>query len=266
MRKYNSTYYLLFILLIMGTFASMAQNGYGLKIIGAVAFTFSVLFLIQLLDLVKKKDKIDAMGMIELISLSLWSIILGMRVFFIHFVFVEMLYVLAGLLLISVYLIRMRMSFRQIKPKSTLLAWLVLIFHASIVLYLVSMTTAPFAPLTSELAGGGAFLLIILFLAFSLINKKINYGSESISPFRLITCYEDRSIVMISLFVLFSVYVGLTSIQALPRMYFDEYPQVYYQLINQSQSLSEDQVGGDSKEEAFRKQYELFLKHHPINQ
>lgn len=118
-----------------------------------------------------------------------------------------------------------------------MLAWLMLIFHSSIILYLVSMTTAPFVPLSSELAGGGAFVLIILFVIFSLIHYKINYGSESISSFGLIARFNDRSIVMISLFVLFSVYVGLTGIQAIPRMYFDEYPQAYYQLINQSQGL-----------------------------
>ncbi len=147
-----------------------------------------------------------------------------------------------------------------------MLAWLMLIFHSSIILYLVSMTTAPFVPLSSEWAGGGAFVLIILFVIFSLIHHKIHYGSESISSFELIARFNDRSIVMLSLFVLFSVYMGLTGIQAIPRMYFDEYPQAYYQLINQSQGLSEDQVEGDSKEEAFRKQYELFIKHHPINQ
>ena len=46
MRKFNTIYYLLFILLVMGAFASMAQNSYGLKIMGAVAFIFGLLLIV----------------------------------------------------------------------------------------------------------------------------------------------------------------------------------------------------------------------------
>ena len=81
MKKYNTYYYLLFVLLIMGAFASMAQNSYGLKVMGGVAFAFSFLFLTQLVFIIKEKGKSNLTGIAELTGLVFISLILGLRVF-----------------------------------------------------------------------------------------------------------------------------------------------------------------------------------------
>ncbi|MBA2746636.1 MAG: hypothetical protein H0U44_10455, partial [Flavisolibacter sp.] len=57
MKKFNTIYYLLFILLVMGAFASMAQNSYGLKIMGGVAFVFALVFLLEFISVLRTKDK-----------------------------------------------------------------------------------------------------------------------------------------------------------------------------------------------------------------
>ena len=53
----NLYYFLLFILLIMGTFASMAQNNYGMKIIGGVAFAFALIFIVEFISVIRKNGK-----------------------------------------------------------------------------------------------------------------------------------------------------------------------------------------------------------------
>ncbi|NJN42639.1 MAG: hypothetical protein HC811_10825 [Flammeovirgaceae bacterium] len=50
MKRYNTAYYLLSVLLILGSFASMAQNDYGSYILGLVTFGFAFLFLLQFLQ------------------------------------------------------------------------------------------------------------------------------------------------------------------------------------------------------------------------
>ena len=47
MKNYNPIYYFLFILLVTGAFASMAQNSYGIKMMGGVAFAFGLVFLVE---------------------------------------------------------------------------------------------------------------------------------------------------------------------------------------------------------------------------
>ena len=92
MKKLNVIYLFLFILLIMGAFASMAQNGYGLKILGGVAFFFALLFLAEFATALKRKENEDLFAIMEPLCLFILSFIFGLRVFYIHFNYVEILF------------------------------------------------------------------------------------------------------------------------------------------------------------------------------
>lgn len=147
MKKYNTYYYLLFVLLVMGAFASMAQNSYGFKIMGLVAFIFSVLFITQLIYVLRNKSRVDYLVVCELIGLFTISIILGLRVYYIHFELVELLFGLAGGLLMAVYGVKAVQLFKEIRYKNKILAWLVLCFYVSLISYILSMTVIPFFPI-----------------------------------------------------------------------------------------------------------------------
>src|SRR5260370_1036635 len=47
MKRYNVVYYILFLAVVMGAFASMAQNSYGMKLIGLVCLGFCFTFLYE---------------------------------------------------------------------------------------------------------------------------------------------------------------------------------------------------------------------------
>ena len=96
MKKYNPIYYLLFILLVMGAFASMAQNSYGPKIMGGVAFLFGLVFIAEIFSFLRKKDARDPFIFLELAGLILMAVIFGLRVFYIHFPFIELIFAAAG--------------------------------------------------------------------------------------------------------------------------------------------------------------------------
>ena len=266
MKKYNSIFYLLFILLIMGAFASMAQNSYGLKIMGGVAFVFGLLFLIEFISVLREKGKKDIYRLIEPACLLILSVIFALRVFYIHFSFVELLFAAAGAVLMLIYTRKMILRYRNMKPKNNMLALLILIFHLSIILFLVSLVIVPFAQKISENTGIIAFILLLIFIITGLFKKELLVGGQIVSPFKMVTHFKDHSIIIVSLFLLFSLYVGFNKAGLIPGIYSDEFPQIYYKLVDDAASKKEKPVDGKYKYEKFKEQYDQFLKHQNNNE
>jgi hypothetical protein len=264
MKKFNTIYYLLFILLVMGAFASMAQNSYGLKIMGAVAFVFGLLFLIEFISALQEKGKKDIYRLIEPACLLILSVIFALRVFYIYFSFVELLFVTAGAVLVLIYTRKMILRYRNMKPKNNMLALLILIFHLSIILFLVSLLIVPFSQKISEITGVIAFILLLIFIITGLFKKDLLVAGEIVSPLKMVTHFKDHSIIIVSLFLLFSLYVGFSKAGLIPGIYSDEFPQAYYKLVDDAASKNEKPADGKYKYEKFKEQYDQFLKHNKI--
>lgn len=260
MKKYNTYYYLLFVLLVMGAFVSMAQNSYGFRIIGIVSFSFGILFLTQLVYVIKKKGNSDYLGIAELAGLSILSFVLGLRVYFIHFNFVEVLFVIAGIILILVYGYKMMGAYKKFIQENRILAWLVVGFYLSIVLFILSMIAVPFISWIGQPIGAIAFVLMLFFLGISYYKRGMFLKGENVTSFEVITKAKDRSPVLATLFILFSLYTGLSMIGILPGMYSDEFPQAYFDLVKKAETGLEKPVDGKYRHEEFKKQYDLFLK------
>jgi len=264
MRTFATYYYLLFVLLIMGAFASMAQNDYGVKILGGVAMAFSILFLIQLMLWIASKEKYGAIVLIELGSLVLLSMILGMRVFYIHFTFVEVIFGFAGLMLIFSYAAKSFQSWMELKNKNRMMAILMSFLYGSIILYTLSMTVVPFTPAVAEPAGGMAFALFIIFVLSGYYKKELLVDGEKLSLFQFAGRLKDRSVVLLALFLIFTAYMGLTKFNLLPRMYSDEFPQAYFELVKQAESGMEKPVNGKYKHEEFKEMYDQFVSRNNV--
>ncbi|MEQ1585292.1 MAG: hypothetical protein ABL895_05395 [Cyclobacteriaceae bacterium] len=259
MSRYNIIYYLLFFLLILGAFASMAQNEYGIKILGLVSASFSLLFSIQFLRLYQKNSKHDQYEGLEVISLAVLAAILTMRVFYIRIQFVEIAFGAAGFVLIVIYVIKLMQSWKDISPRNKVLASLVAMFYGSIVLYLISMITVPFLPQLAEPSGGVAFALLIAFAVVSMMRKDILLDEEKMSGIRYVKKFKDRSVVLVALFLLFTAYMGLTKVGAIPKIYSDQYPQAYFELVEQAETGKEKPVDGKFKHEEFKEMYDRFV-------
>lgn len=74
--------------------------------------------------------------------------------------------------------------------------------------------------------------------------------------------FKDRSVVLITLFVLFTAYMGLTKFYILPKMYSDEYPQAYLELVKQAEAGQEEPINGKYKHEEFKELYDQFVSRH----
>lgn len=259
MKKYTTLYYLLFVLIVMGAFAAMAQNEYGIIILGLAAASFSLLFLVQLISVLSAKDSVNKVEVVELVSLFILATILAMRVFYIRFQFVEIVFGLAGLALILVYVSKMVQAYSSFKSESKRLAWLIVTFYSSIILYSVSMVAVPFLPSLSEAAGIIAFGLLLLTAIASLVSKGILVNGERFSGVQFVFRLKDKSGILVVLFLLFTCYVGFSKIGFIPAMYSNEFPQGYYELVKRAETGKEKPVNDKFRHEEFKAQYDRFI-------
>jgi hypothetical protein len=259
MKKYIPIYYLLCVLLVFGAFAAMAQNAYGLTILGLVAASFAIVFLTQLLYYFNSKDSPrDRLVILELSTLILMSGILSLRVFYLRFMFVEEIFIAAGFLLAVVFTIRLIKTFKHIASDNKIIAFVIALFHASIILYLLSMTMVPLH-LNADPIGIAAFALFIAFIFAGWLSKSFLLDGKKESAFSLVTKFRDRSVLLIALFLIFTAYMGLTRINVVPKMYTDEYPQAYFKLLNE---FDAEVDGSQYKHEEFKSEYDKFVERH----
>ena len=261
MKGYNTLYYLLFVILIMGAFASMAQNSYGLKILGGVAIAFGILFFIQFINSFTAKGKKDIYSSIELACLFILAIIFALRVFYINFSYVELIFGLISIILILLYFRKMMNHFSFLKTKNNFLSILILVFFLAIMLYFISLGSITFFPKLSETAGILAFVFLIGFMLFGLINRNFLINGENISAFKVVSRLKDNSILIIALFLLFTLYRGFTITGILPKVYSDEFPQTYFELVNKAEAGKEIPLNGKYKYEEFKEKYDQFVEH-----
>lgn len=264
MKRYNPLYYLLFILLVMGAFASMAQNSYGLKIVGWVAFAFSFLFLTQIFSVLRNKEKRRGSLISELVGLFTLSALLGFRVFYIYFPYAEILFVAGGVLLVLVYIRHMMVLVKEYQPKNKILAIILAVFHLSLILFIASLVTVPFMPKVSVLIGSTAFVLLVIVCIVSFLKKDLIVDGNRVTVFSVIRQFKNHSIVIASLFLLISFYFGFNKIGIVPGIYSDEFPQSYYKLVNEAAAGNED-PGNKHRHEDFKKMYDQFLKRNKTN-
>jgi len=260
MKKLNVIYLFLFILLVMGAFASMAQNSYGLRILGGVAFVFGLLFIGEFITALRRKEKEDLFVIIEPLCLFILSFIFGLRVFYIHFNYVEILFAAAAFILAIIYLRKMMFRFRDFRPKNKLLSIFNIIFHLSIVLFLISLALVPFLPMIAEAIGIGSFALLLIFIITGFLKKKLLVEGEFVSAFQMVRQYKGHSVIIIALIVMFSFYVGFNKIGILPGIYSDEYPRAYFELVDKAATRKEKSVNGKYMHEEFMEKYKQFVK------
>ncbi len=261
MKSYNTVYYLLTVLLIMGGFASMAQNSYGLPIISAVCMAFGLIFFVQFIQALRAKEPNRTEQAIEFFVLFILAFIFTLRTLQIYFPFVEWIFVAAALVLALNYLTRLRHWYRQIHLKNKTLARLVLIAYLSIVLFCMAMVEITFKPRIARWTGGLALIGVLVFLLSGLFRRHFLLDGENKSAFSIIAGFKDRLYLLLSLFIIFSLYVGLSGAGILPKLYSKKFPQAYFELVNNAETGKEKpSEGGEFKYQEFKKQYDQFVE------
>lgn len=262
MKKSNTLYYLLFVLLILGAFASMAQNSYGMTILGGVAGFFTLLFFYQLFLRLNKKSNKDRMGELEFLCMGIMSLLIALRIFNIHSALTEIIFASAGLTLAFIYLSKTVSAFMAFKTKTSLPSVSIAAYYLSISLFILSLVTFTLLPQPSFVMGLVAFFLLVAFLIISLVKKDTIIEGETFSVFKLVRGFRDQSVILMSLFFVFSLYIGLSTAGILPKLYTDQFPQAYYSLLRDADTRKDQPVNGKYRHDAFKKNYEIFVEKH----
>ena len=204
MKSYNSIYYLLTVLLIMGGFASMAQNDYGMLILSGVSLAFGLIFLLQLTRSFSPGAASDSSLRMELFALFLLAALLMLKTFQVYIPFTEWIFAFAALVLAFIYFGRMIRYFRQYESKNKVLAILLAVFYLAIVFFFLSMVMISFNPGLVKITGGIACILIFGAVLFSLFNGNFLVTGEKTTAVKTISGFRDRYFLLISLFVSYS--------------------------------------------------------------
>jgi len=121
------------------------------------------------------------------------------------------------------------------------------------------------APSVAELTGAVAMAFLLFFIVGGFLRKQVLVDGNNLSAFKMVIGFRDHSIILTTLFLLFFVYFGLNRVGVLPAIYSDEYPQAYFELINQTTARREKTANGEYKYQEFLKKYKEFLKHNSSN-
>ncbi len=264
MKTYNTLYYLLTVILIMGAFASMAQNSYGMQILTGVSVAFGIVFLIQLIGEIQKPGKKQA-RLTEYFGLIILCGVFTLKTLQVYSPYIDWLQVIGALMLAVIYLGYLFKQFKIAGTEIKKIARLTAFGYGSVVLFCIALGLTPFTSSLALAAGIAASLLAALFLFSGLLGKPVQSGiGDAVSLFERIAGFRDRIFLLISLFLLFVLYKALSAPGILPRLYSDKFPQAYYEQVGEAESGKEKPVDGKYRYEIFKKAYDVYLQKNNI--
>lgn len=252
-------HYFLYLAIILGAFASMAQNDYGLVVVSWSCYLFSLSIA---LELIKKIKNISWDKKVELFSLSVLLLLFGLRAAYVHFAYVETILLVTSLLLILVYILHASKKTKGVGNKR--LKNLVLVYYLSLIIYTSSMVITILLPSITEIVGGIATGLLVLFMFGALISGEQLIDGVAIKTTDFLRTQAGYSIVLMTGFLLITIYSGLSMIGWLPSLYTDKVPHAYIELINNAETGKEKAIDGVYKHELYKEAYDTFMQNQDL--
>lgn len=254
-------HYLLFLAIIFGAFASMAQNNYGLTIVTTACYLFSVSLLIEV---IQKFNSSSWDKVVELLGLVALFILFGLRATYIHFLHVERLLILICATLIVIYIVHGTRKSKALGKNNLLLRNLVILYYASLIGFTLSIIIATFTPPLIRMTGGISTALLFIFILGLIFSKTQMINGVEIKITEYLLKQAGHSTILMTGYLLITLYSGLYIINVLPPLYTNKIPQVYIELINESETGQKTTVDGKYKHELYKEAYDNFVNKHCI--
>lgn len=253
-------HYFLFLIIILGAFASMAQNDYGLTVIAWACFLFALTFI---LDVIRKVKHLPWDTLIERLAMISLAILFGFRALYIYFTYVELILSITCAGLILVYAIHGMSKTKSYGNKNIKLRYLIILYYGSLVFFTLSIGIGVLIPSLTEILGVLAAVLLGLFIMGTYYFRKQLLDGVEIDTPQYLRKVVGNSVILMTGYLLISVYSGLHMIGALPPLYTDEVPHAYIELINDAETGKERAVDGMYKHEVYKQSYDSFLEKYP---
>jgi hypothetical protein len=243
------------MIMVTGAFASMAQNNYGLKLIGFACAGFAFLFFFEALFDWKKKSELSTvartLNFIELIVLGGLATLLSFRSFFVDFNGASTLFTVLLIILTSLYVSYLLQSIGRWWAKSKSLSTGLILYFLVLVFFLISSILAIGLHYMSYLVGVAGMACLLAFVVWAILSKRILVEGESTFIVAHIWKMRNKSIVVRVASLAVGLYFALNRSNFIPPLYTSEKPAGYLELVKQSEE-------GEEKTEEDGKLYKLF--------
>lgn len=252
MKKNIVLYYILMLLLVMGAFAAMALNSYGILLMSYVALGFGLLFLLELLRLPREGEMTNlykASLAIELISLSGLCLL-----YFLRGISIEMTgslllkFILFSLLFVvnAYHLVRAwhNAQAAPLKVKGSLA-----LYFLALLLYLASNYLPAEWGLAAIVLALGCQ---VIFLIFGWWKGTVILNGEETSAWKKVIQFRNKSGVQVIFYTLASLYFVLHTAHLLPPLYNGSLPNGYSKVVEQWQK-DKTKTNPDEFEQAYKK-------------
>ena len=264
MKRLNSIFFILFLLLITGGFAAIAQNTYGLQLVGWSIAGFSFFSLLGGLS-AYTNSRYPKLLSFEYFTLAVLFAIAAMRIFLIRFPYVELIFSATGIVLVLIYLKHIADNFRVLKSQNKKLFLTISLLYASIVLYSMALVINPFSNFVSEIAGFLGLITLLLALVFKVSIKSIIVKDKEVGLTKYLSLLPNRSYLLLSLFLLFTIYTAASLFDFIPEIQSSTMPKGYYELVKEAENGKDIEVNGRYRYQEYRERMENFNRKQGFN-
>lgn len=253
MRKNIIAYYVLLMLLVMGAFAAMALNSYGIVLMSYVALAFALVFLFELILLLPQEQEMSgaykiSLG-IELMMLSGLCLLYFLRGigFEIPFILLAKFIMFMVLLAVNAYHLVRAWHYARETPIKV---------KGSIVLYFVALLLFMAANYLSSrvlwASIGLAFGSLILFVVLGWWKGTVIINGEETSAWKKIVQFRNKSGIQLIFFTVATLYFVLSSVHLLPPLYNGSFPNGFAKVVDQWEK-DKSKVNPAEFEQAYKK-------------
>lgn len=260
-RQFITFIYIFFLTIVIGVFAAIALNDYGVVLIAIGCFGISFIYILKMYSIYSvEKPRLPKRLLIQ--EYGLMAIIMalfGLRALRIRFEFVEWVFVVSALMMVYVY-IRYFMIMRKEYKINKELFYSAGLLYFSIILFFISLSLTFFSQDITTIFGAISFAMSLGFIAWYFwVGRTTIYKEESVNLFKEIFQYVNLSPIILAMILLISTYMGLFQINVLPPIYTGETPVRYEHLLNKSIRGETDIIDGKAKHEIYWEEYQKFL-------
>jgi hypothetical protein len=253
-------------LLLIGIFASMAQNDYGIELMGAGCFGLAALYFLQMIwELININFSIDRNNFLLLSELFLFSILsalFGFRSLYIVLPAGETVFIVVGILLLIVHIVIALDWNKKVAMENLLLARHIFFFNGAVALLLSVMIIRIFNPYLSFALGFVGIILIAPITISIIKSTRYDYAGKTWSLIQVILKSKHKTGLLFVFFIASGVYLALSGASIVPSIENAQMPRTYIELVNRAEAGDEKPIEGKYQHEKYREALSNFLDRH----
>lgn len=254
MKKNIVLYYILILSLVMGAFASMALNNYGVALMSYAALGFSFVFLYEFISVLLRPSA-PATGKAKIMGLELVTLFVLCLLYFFRGLMIEIpfsagatMVLLIVLLVVNAY--HLYQAWKNVEQTPFKLKGGVMLYFAALIFLIGTMISQGiFAILLSTVA----FVCLIAFIVIGWWKGTVIVEGEETSALHEVSQFKNKSGVQLIGFALLIAYSSLNALRLLPPLYFGSMPNGYSKVVRQAQNPTEKQIDPKAFEDAYKK-------------